>query len=85
MNKNPFVPATGSYWTPPASYPPQQWTPPPDQTALYANYGYSAQWQRQQQQQQLHHIQAQYPPQPQQPPQPPYNPYQPAAAYPQPY
>ncbi|GLB33500.1 hypothetical protein LshimejAT787_0103840 [Lyophyllum shimeji] len=69
--------------------------PPPEQSALYANYGYGAQWQRQQQQQQLQQLQAQqyhHPPPPpvsQPPPQPPaqpgYNPYQPTAGYPQQY
>ncbi|KAG6903323.1 hypothetical protein C0995_013076 [Termitomyces sp. Mi166 len=71
------------YWAGPQYNP--QWSParpPAEQSALYANYGYGAQWQRQQQQQQLHQLQAHYHPPP---PQPPYNPYQPAAGYPQPY
>ncbi|KAG5651708.1 hypothetical protein H0H81_007713 [Sphagnurus paluster] len=80
-------------WTPPQP-PPQPPRPPPEQSALYANYGYGSQWQRQQQQQQLQQLQAQqyhHPPPPiaQPPPQPPtqpgYNPYQPAAGYPQQY
>ncbi|KAG6876490.1 hypothetical protein C0992_012795 [Termitomyces sp. T32_za158] len=107
MNKNPFVPQTSyttpqttqseypAYWTAQQGAYGAQWAgasrPPAEQSALYANYGYGAQWQRQQQQQQLQQLQAQYPPPPYNPPpappgpQPPYNPYQPAAAYPQPY
>ncbi|KIJ70432.1 hypothetical protein HYDPIDRAFT_105152 [Hydnomerulius pinastri MD-312] len=66
---------------------PQQQRPPPEQSALYANYGYGGQnmhWQQrqQQQQQQTQHYQpvqpmAPPPPPPPQPqPQPQYNPYQ---------
>ncbi|KAH0587213.1 hypothetical protein H2248_006020 [Termitomyces sp. 'cryptogamus'] len=82
----PQQPAYGAQW---AAQPPTQAAPPPgprppaEQSALYANYGYGAQWQRQQQQQQLQQLQAQYPPPP--PVQPPYNPYQPTAGYPPPY
>ncbi|KAJ3743368.1 hypothetical protein DFH05DRAFT_1617961 [Lentinula detonsa] len=80
------------------SYPPQQWPaqprPPPEQNALYANYGYGPQnqWQRQQQQQQQQQQQFLAPPPVVQPPPPPppqavtgYNPYQPTVNYAQPY
>ncbi|KAF8076080.1 hypothetical protein FPV67DRAFT_1776672 [Lyophyllum atratum] len=92
-------PAVAQYnpqWTAPQPQPQAQPPrPPAEQSALYANYGYGSQWQRQQQQQQLQQLQAQqyhHPPPPpvaQPPPQPPaqpgYNPYQPTAGYPQQY
>ncbi|OCH95855.1 hypothetical protein OBBRIDRAFT_883479 [Obba rivulosa] len=89
------VPAAGAYnpqW--PTSQPATQATarPTPEQSALYANYGYGGQqnqsWQHQQRQTQTHFQPpppvVQPPPPP--PPQPAYNPYQPqAGAYQQPY
>ncbi|KAG6833825.1 hypothetical protein H0H87_011759 [Tephrocybe sp. NHM501043] len=90
-------PPAGTPYTPQWTAPQPQAQPPrptAEQSALYANYGYGAQWQRQQQQQQLQQMQAQYhhpppPPVAQPPPQPQvqpgYNPYQPTAGYPQPY
>ena len=71
---------------------PQPQRPPPEQSALYANYGYGGQnmhWQQrqqQQQQQQPQHYQpvqpmAPPPPPPQPQPQPQYNPYQASAGF----
>ncbi|KAF5388316.1 hypothetical protein D9615_000118 [Tricholomella constricta] len=88
----PAVPQYNPQWAAPQAQP-QPPRPPPEQSALYANYGYGTQWQRQQQQQQLQQLQAQQyhhpPPVAQPPPQPPaqpgYNPYQPTAGYPQQY
>ncbi|KAI6122798.1 hypothetical protein EV401DRAFT_2056399 [Pisolithus croceorrhizus] len=58
---------------------PQPSRPPPEQSALYANYGYGGQnlhWQRQQQQQPYQHAPPVAPPPPPPPqPQPPYNPF----------
>ncbi|KAL6306737.1 hypothetical protein BKA93DRAFT_136760 [Sparassis latifolia] len=91
------TPAVGTFtphWS--TSQPAQPARPTPEQSALYANYGYGGQqnlaWQQQQQQQQRQaqpHFQPPPPvvqPPPQPPPQPAYNPYQPqAGAYQQPY
>ncbi|KAF9008784.1 hypothetical protein BDQ17DRAFT_1421985 [Cyathus striatus] len=89
--QQPPVPGYNPQWS--APQPPR---PPPEQSALYANYGYGHQqnhWQRQQQQQQQSQQQQQFHPPPQvvQPPtgpaaaQPGYNPYQPTAGYPHQY
>ncbi|KAL0949860.1 hypothetical protein HGRIS_009893 [Hohenbuehelia grisea] len=70
---------------------PQPPRPPPEQSALYANYGYGNQqnshWQRQQQQAPPPYQPPPPPPvhQPVLPAQPAYNPYQPTAGYHQPY
>ncbi|KIP09860.1 hypothetical protein PHLGIDRAFT_126004 [Phlebiopsis gigantea 11061_1 CR5-6] len=90
--QNPQAAATQAYnpqWSVPQ--PPQQVVPrpPPEQSALYANYGYGNQhWQQQQQRPTQQHFQP--PPPVVQPPPPPpqqgYNPYQPqAGSYQQPY
>ncbi|KIK65581.1 hypothetical protein GYMLUDRAFT_70680 [Collybiopsis luxurians FD-317 M1] len=97
----PTQPDYSAYWAavqqqqaPAGSYA-QQWPaqaprPTPEQNALYANYGYGAQWQRQQQQQQQQQPQQFHTPPPVVQPPPPqpapgYNPYQPAVTYAQPY
>ncbi|KAL1732718.1 hypothetical protein EV714DRAFT_270348 [Schizophyllum commune] len=88
---HPQAPTVGAYnaqWQPPQ--PAQPPRPTPEQSALYANYGYGPNWRPQQPQAPQHppQPQAQYmqPPQPTAPvpPQPPFNPYQPQATY-QPY